>query len=258
MKRIISVLIVFFSVSIASAQQKTLAPQQDTTVYTTTDQEATFPGGIENFYKYVGQNIHYPAEARMQLLQGRVSVYTVIEKDGSLSNVKAIRGISPDLNKEAVRVVSESPKWVPAMLNGHEVRSSFTIPITFRLGITNVTGTNANPASTSSSGFRPIGTQPSFPGGVDKLMSFIYKYLRYPKEDEKNDVRGKVIISFVIEKDGSMTDFEVVKSLSMTADGEALRVVKMITQKWEPGTQNGQPVRVKFTVPIMFPPLQPW
>jgi TonB family protein len=89
-------------------------------------------------------------------------------------------------------------------------------------------------------------------------MSFIYKYLRYPKEDEKNDVRGKVIISFVIEKDGSMTDFEVVKSLSMTADGEALRVVKMITQKWEPGTQNGQPVRVKFTVPIMFPPLQPW
>ena len=77
--------------------------------------------------------------------------------------------------------------------------------------------------------------------------------MKYPKEDEKNGVQGRVMISFVVEKDGSMTDIKVVKSLSITADSEALRVVKMIEQKWNPGMQNGRPVRVQYTIPVMFP-----
>ena len=112
MKRIIPALILFFLISIVHAQKKTPAQTSDTTVYLTVDQEASFPGGIENFYKYVGQNTQYPVGARSQLLQGRVTLSTVIEKDGSLSNIKVLRGISPDLDQEAERVVRESPRWV--------------------------------------------------------------------------------------------------------------------------------------------------
>lgn len=247
MKRTILALIILFSISFVHAQQKTLT---DTTVYVAADQEASFPGGMENFYKYVSQNIHYPATARVQSLQGRIIIYTVIEKDGSLSNIKVLRGLSPDLNQEALRVVAESPKWIAAINKGQPVRSSFTFPIIIHISALE---TPASKADSASNSFKPVDVEPSFPGGMVNFYNLINKYLRYPKEDEQNDVRGRVMVSFVVEKDGSMTDFKIVKSLSETADAEALRVLKMIEQKWNPGIQNGHPVRVQYTIPVMFP-----
>lgn len=89
---------------------------------------------------------------------------------------------------------------------------------------------------------------PEFPGGLEKFASFISKNLKYPKGET---VEGQVIILFVVEKDGSLTDIKVKKSLSEATDAEAIRLIKT-SPKWQPGMQGGHPVRVQFSVPIAF------
>ena len=92
---------------------------------------------------------------------------------------------------------------------------------------------------------------PQYPGGVGKLMEYVSMNVRYPKEAESKSIQGRVIITFVIEKDGSIEDAEVVKSVDPALDAEALRVVKAMP-KWTPGKQDGKPIRVKYTMPITF------
>lgn len=92
---------------------------------------------------------------------------------------------------------------------------------------------------------------PQYPGGVEKLMEYVSMSIRYPKEAESKSIQGRVVTTFVVEKDGSITDAEVVKSVDPALDAEALRVVKAMP-KWTPGKQEGKPIRVKYTMPITF------
>ena len=92
---------------------------------------------------------------------------------------------------------------------------------------------------------------PQFPGGTGKLFEFLSKNVKYPAEAENNDVQGRVIVTFVVEKDGEISNAKVVKSVHPTLDAEALRVVNSMPS-WTPGMQNGEAVRVKYTVPVTF------
>lgn len=92
---------------------------------------------------------------------------------------------------------------------------------------------------------------PSFPGGQEKLMEFLEQNVSYPKEFGDIDCQGRVIVSFVIEEDGSISNPKVVKSLDPILDKEALRVIS-IMPKWIPGEQNGKPVRIKYSLPVTF------
>lgn len=92
---------------------------------------------------------------------------------------------------------------------------------------------------------------PSFPGGVAALKDFIGQNLKYPLAAEENGIEGRVIMTVVVESDGSLNDFRVVKSVDPLLDAEAVRVLKAMP-KWIPGRQNGSPVRVKYTIPITF------
>ena len=92
---------------------------------------------------------------------------------------------------------------------------------------------------------------PQFPGGPAALMEFLSKNVKYPQEAYKNGIQGRVIVTFVINKDGSISDAKVVKSVDPQLDEEALRVVHSMPN-WIPGRQNGEPVNVKYTVPITF------
>lgn len=94
-------------------------------------------------------------------------------------------------------------------------------------------------------------TYPSFPGGQEALLQFLKENVQWP--DTEADVLGRVIVSFVVETDGSLSGIKVVKSLDPLFDKEALRVVKSMP-KWIPGTQNGQPVRIRYTIPVIFRP----
>jgi protein TonB len=99
--------------------------------------------------------------------------------------------------------------------------------------------------------FDVVEQMPSFPGGQSALLQYLSSNIKYPVVAEENGVQGRVIVTFVVEKDGSITDVRVVKSVDPSLDKEAQRVVKSMP-KWIPGKQNGSAVRVKYTVPVTF------
>ena len=92
---------------------------------------------------------------------------------------------------------------------------------------------------------------PEFPGGMKELLKFLQDNLKYPESAMKNNVQGRVIVQFVVEKDGTPTEFKVARSVDPDLDAEALRVMKTMS-KWKPGMQRGEVVRVKYTVPVSF------
>ena len=99
--------------------------------------------------------------------------------------------------------------------------------------------------------FDVVEVMPSFPGGQGALFEWLSKNIKYPVVAEENGVQGRVIVTFVVERNGSITDVQVVKSVDPSLDKEAVRVVKAMPH-WIPGKQNGSAVRVKFTVPVTF------
>ena len=99
--------------------------------------------------------------------------------------------------------------------------------------------------------FDVVEEMPQFPGGQAALLEYLSKNIKYPVVAEENGIQGKVIVTFVVERDGSISDVKVVKSVDPSLDKEASRVVKSMP-KWQPGKQNGSAVRVKYTVPVQF------
>ena len=99
--------------------------------------------------------------------------------------------------------------------------------------------------------FDVVEVMPTFPGGNAALFEWLSKNIKYPVVAEENGVQGRVIVTFVVERNGSITDVQVAKSVDPSLDKEAVRVVKAMPH-WIPGKQNGSAVRVKFTVPVTF------
>ena len=120
--------------AVISSEKAALLPQQkDTRIFTAVEHAPDFPGGVDKFYKFLQQNIKYPAEARNKKVEGKVFVSFIVEKDGALSNLKIIRDLGAGCGNEALRVMKLSPKWNPGVQNGHKVRVQYTLPIAFTL-----------------------------------------------------------------------------------------------------------------------------
>ncbi len=99
--------------------------------------------------------------------------------------------------------------------------------------------------------FNVVEDMPAFPGGMEAMIQFISSNIKYPADAKKQKVDGRVLVKFVVEKDGSITEVKVIKPAFPSLDAEAIRVVKAMP-KWKPGYQNGKAVRVQFTMPINF------
>ena len=102
-------------------------------IFDAVEQMPTFPGGDAALYKFIGDNLVYPAQAAEEGVSGRVTIRFVVERDGTVSQVTVARGKHPALDKEAKRVVSKLPKFIPGKQNGQTVRVSYTLPINFKL-----------------------------------------------------------------------------------------------------------------------------
>ena len=92
---------------------------------------------------------------------------------------------------------------------------------------------------------------PNYPGGLEKFYKYLGDNIKYPPMAAENNIQGKVLVSFTVEKDGSLTDLKVERKLGYGTDEEAMRVLKL-SKRWNPGMQNGKPVRVKYNIPISF------
>ena len=238
-------------------------------VFTVVEVMPEFPGGQGALLQFLAKSIKYPVIAQQNGIQGRVTCSFVVGKDGVIRNIEVIRGVDPSLDLEATRVISMMPKWKPGMQKGKEVSVKYTVPVTFRLQgkednkptplpagegdneITVVGYVEQKSADTSGQVFAIVEKMPQFPGGEKAINEFISKTLQYPVIAQENGIQGKVVCSFIINQDGSVTDAEVISGVDPSLDREALRIVSAMP-KWTPGTQRGKAVRVKYTMPVTF------
>ena len=224
-------------------------------VFQVVEEMPEFPGGMAECMKWLAQNIKYPAEAQEKGIQGRVIVQMVVEKDGTITHAKVVRGVDPLLDTEALRVVNSSPKWKPGKQNGEAVRVKYTLPIMFRLGgdsSDSKTAEAPKEAKVDENGVHQVCEEmPEFPGGMRECMNWLGKNINYPEDCKKAGIQGRVIIQFVVDKDGSIKSPKVARSVHPSLDAEALRVISS-SPKWKPGKQKGEAVKVKYTIPVLF------
>ncbi len=210
----------------------------------------SFQGGnLDTYRSWVESEVVYPKKLLRNKIGGRVTVEFIIDKDGSVIFSKIMQSPHELLSAEVERVIKSSPKWSPAKQRGEPVMVKMQLPVEFR---TRVTGT------TSFGYDEPLekaDVMPKFQGGgMDKFTAWAQSKLEYPRSARKAGIdKGKIIATFIVEKDGSVSSRGVMSTLpngKAFAD-EALRVIEL-SPKWEPGSNNGNPVRVKCSVTFKF------
>ena len=227
----------------------------------------SFPGGDKARMTFLSNNIIYPEISKERNEQGIVFISFVVEKDGRLTHIHVIRGVSTEIDKEVVRVIKKMPKWKPGKIKNEVVRSKFNMPVKFTLQ-----GGNTPPKDSLFEGVATEDVMPveenlgdkeddeifvfvkenaSYPGGPEARMKYIRENIKYPELAKEEGIQGTVYLNFVVEKDGSITNVKVLRGIGGGCDEESIRVVKNMP-KWKPAMQRGKPVRVYFNIPIKF------
>lgn len=217
---------------------KVMQQQVDTNmVFIAVEQPAEFEGGKDAFSKFLQENIKYPASARKADISGKIFVQFIVNTDGTTSEVTTINSLGYGIDEEAMRVIKLA-KWTPGKQSGKALRNRIVVPINFQL-----------PKSTEI--FTAVEQNAEFPGGMEGFSKFLQENIKYPASAQKANHKGKVYMQFIVNTDGSATEFEVLKSTGDNdLDNEALRVLNLV--KWNPARQSGRIVRSRFTVPINF------
>lgn len=212
-------------------------------VFTVVEKMPSFPGGDAELLKYIATNIKYPKESQDNGEQGRVICSFIVGRDGSVNNPEVLRGVTPLLNEEAVRVINTMPRWNSGMQRGKAVAVKYTVPITFRL--------KSLVEETKEETLTVVDVMPQYPRGDHELLKFIAQSIKYPTDAQEAGVQGRVICSFVVDKKGNIVEPKIIRGIDPSLDAEALRVIGMMP-RWTPGRQDGKAVRVLYTVPITF------
>ncbi len=203
----------------------------------------------------------------------------MVLKDGKISNINCTNNKYPELCNEVKRVIALMPKWAPAKVKGQVVNAHHTIAIGFKLYNKQITHVIIpDEATLNQDEKKDREVLESEPYGVDdalliepkvkseedvvtfaeqmpefngELLEYLAKNIKYPTEAKENKIEGKVLVEFIVEKDGSISNTKIVKKAGYGFDEETLRVIKAMPN-WKPGKQNGKPVRVSYTLPIRF------
>ncbi|BAX81378.1 M56 family metallopeptidase [Labilibaculum antarcticum] len=240
-----------------SSAQKDEAYYKDEQVFVTVDQMPEFPGGELEMQKYIAKNVKYPKDAQQKGISGRVFVTFVVNKEGEVDQARVIRGASPSLDAESVRVIKSMPKWKPGKQRGEAVNVSYTVPINFsleddkKIDEVNVAEPEKDNLYKGETVFVIVEEMPEYPGGSLALQKYIADNVKYPTEALKKEISGRVFVTFIVSKEGDVVQARVVRGVDPSLDAEALRVMNSIP-KWTPGKQRGQAVNVSYTVPINF------
>ena len=223
----------------------------------------SFEGGdLLKFHEWLQSEVRYPAEALKQRIEGRVVCSFVVERDGSVSNITALQ--SPDrlLTNEVRRVLANSPRWTPGMQKGETVRVKYVVPVDFSLPRQSEAATGAGtpavgqtdgPAAEEDAPVTLAETMPSFQGGdLTTFRQWLQTQVRYPADALKEKAGGLVVCSFVVERDGSISNAETLQSPSRQLSTEVERIIKASSSHWQPGRDKGKAVRVKLVLPVKF------
>jgi len=251
MKNLAFIILCIAMASNVLAQEKI---KKEPDVFMIVEDMPKYPGGEEALRDDIAKLVKYPAEAKEKGLQGKVYITFIVNEQGKIEQSKVARGIDPLLDKEALRVLNELDKtWQAGKQKGKAVKVSYTVPINFALDggpktpapVKHPTGKGENEL------FFIVEDMPEFPGGDKALREYIANSVKYPEEAVKNKIEGKVFVTFVVEKDGSVGETKIARGVAPSLDKEALRVIQALP-KWQSGKQRGEAVRVCYTVPINF------
>jgi len=214
-----------------------------------------------DFEGYIEKNIKYPA-GLVKTVNGESVISFSVDTIGNVVNVRLLKNLSPEVDNEIISVFNESPKWTPAKLKGNNVK----VTIGMRLMITTDSIAKTIKAAeykypsktivhNENTIYTAVSGPPQYPGGNDSLHNYLNKNIVYPAEQLQKHIGGSVILSFVIEKDGSLTDIEAVRSPDEQLSEEAITVMQPV--KYINGSQNGHPVRVAYSTLVKFDPDNP-
>ena len=255
-----------------------IADKQDDKPFIKVEKMPTFDGGksLVGFQNWIQNNIRYPKEALANGVGGRVIFQFVVERDGTPTSFNVLQSPDKSLSDEVERVFKTSPKWEAGEQNGEKVRVLYTVPVVFTTPSAetqefeqqkqnfeaqkqnfeqqkqNFEAQKQNFEQQKDLAYIKVEKMPTFQGGdLNTFRNWVQGQIQYPKEAMEKNISGRVIFSFVVEKDGSTSDFTVLQTPDKLLADEVERIFKSCP-KWEPGTQRGEKVRVKYTVPIVF------
>ena len=136
-------------------------------------------------------------------------------------------------------------------VNGLKWRFLATLSVLALLLMVNTNAMAQNKKAANDKVLEKAEVMPEFPGGEQAMMDFVGKNVQYPKEAMEKEISGRVLVGFIVEKDGSVNEVKIVRGIGGGCDEEAVRVVKAMP-KWKPGKQDGKTVRVSYTMPFFF------
>jgi len=214
------------------------------------DVQPQFPGGKQALLEFLNENVEKPEIVVRSL--GIAHIMYVIEEDGSASNVTIN---SPTIGNEfsgnLVATIAKMPKWTPGTIDGQPKDVGLQMWLAFYFSDTLVEITPLLDTTALNKYMAEHYVEPQFPGGIEALHRFLRQNIRFPAEARQRGIQGTVFVTFVLERDGSISNVDVLRGIGGGADEEAVRVVS-IMPKWTPGEQYGRPVRVRFNMPIRF------
>lgn len=233
--------------------------------------------------RYIYQNIKYPIEAKNAGIEGNVIVSYIVDHIGNIIEPKIVKEIGGGCGDEVLRVVKSMnnmpEKWTPGKQKSKKVGVLYTLPVAFRLeGKNQLSDVNKEKVLgdvlitttyPEREIFKVVEESPRFPGcenlqgtledkkkcADEKMLEYLYKQIKYPQEAKAAGVQGRVVLTFVIEKDGSITDAKIIRNIGGGCGEEALRVINTMNtmpEKWIPGKQRGEKVAVQYNIPIQF------
>ena len=220
--------------------------------YTEPPVKAEFPGGQKALERWLDRHVQTPSQVEVDGIVGEVVAALRIESDGNVSGYRIIKGLE-GCNNEARRVINTMPHWKPASIPGKgPVASIVTVSIPFMaLAVTGYEEEGEMPEDDQSDVFVIVDEEPQFPGGQEALYKWLEENIKYPEQAKENGIEGKVYVTFVIEKDGSITNAKLLRDIGGGCGAEAVRAVKTMP-RWIPAKQRGETVRVQFNLPITF------
>lgn len=255
-------LLIVFTIYTGSTHAAMLQSPPTGKIHENPDIPSIYSGGSAEMHKFISHSLQYPQEAAANNKQGLVVYTFVVEEDGTLSNFEIIHRADPQLNEEALRILKSMPPWTPARHNNRVVRSSNYVPMYFKLNKnapatrrTSQTGNDVyakkDEAIVQSEVYSIVDKMPQYPYGEKALGEFISQQIRYPIEARQEGIEGRIVCSFIVAVDGTISNIEVVKGIHPQLNREAMRVLNLMS-KWTPGERNGEKVNVKCLLPIDF------
>jgi hypothetical protein len=247
MKKIALAIIALFALQLTFSQESELL--MDTELVSSPDAfNPKFEGGsVLKFYDFVNREFNFSKVTK----SGKMVASFTVDADGSIKDIKVLEFPEVSAAAEIIRVLNKSPKWEPALRNGKPFSTTVKLPLIFKEKVKReekpiiINDSDLEPEKKAILTKTEYETPPYFPGGIKAFYNYISLNYREPNIE----LKGKVIVSFVVDTDGSLVDFVIIKDLGYGTGEELIKTLKNCP-KFTPGIQKGIPVRVQYKLPI--------